>query len=658
MSLQLFEQLLMFHPITLFVGGEEPITASTFLEYFELAMSSGFLRSLLWMIAKGGPDKSHDPTEYEAVQFQGYQKEMRYASSQFNENPVFDYNEFIFDRMEMHILHPEYEQAAIRFADVLYRRVQQLRTVFPLYNKRKNVGQDTRIEYNTVTGHSSGYVTTFDLERFYSETGHQLGGPCELRSAWKFNDTKPRLYYAQGGGSYFASRYMKPFAVALMESWPSTQERNRRDPNFFLNNVLSDSDLVVVWDLTSFTTNLSEAKFFLEGMAQMWENKIGEHLQYPVLDLWEGSVIMRSIPEMIRQYNNEVNVFPEFSKHRMINKYHLDEEPLTGVQWNNGMLGVPGNIGIATTLHGIVAAALAGTSHVVSVGDDAIALVHETIEDQMLSDIQKIGELSLDKVSRMGPLESQEGHVRFLKRDLHLTQDDGLVFGEDLFQLPALSYLDGTIPPGRTEPINFDVHSRAKTVVISIGKYLWSLLEYRKTGISPQAAAYFKYMYKFFEIPVRGGVPGAIKIPESMIDSLETAYQFWIPSLQFQNYDPSLVDWTDYLLSVNSSEIVRIPRMDEIGIPRYKTYQGAIFESTSTRVLQVLEDFGFVKKEKIYEEFYGSQAITGSRLRAFLKGGRVLCLYTVLKDFPEWFSSSIEWGGESYVSQGSDNITI
>jgi hypothetical protein len=50
--------------------------------------------------------------------------------------------------------------------------------------------------------------TTCEAEEFYAEEGYLPDGPCEMRYAWKYNDLKPRVYYAQGLSAYKASRYV------------------------------------------------------------------------------------------------------------------------------------------------------------------------------------------------------------------------------------------------------------------------------------------------------------------------------------------------------------------------------------------------------------------------------------------------------------------
>jgi hypothetical protein len=50
--------------------------------------------------------------------------------------------------------------------------------------------------------------STLEAEQFYAENGYLPSGPCEMRLAWKFNDLKPRVYYAQGLSAYSSSRFV------------------------------------------------------------------------------------------------------------------------------------------------------------------------------------------------------------------------------------------------------------------------------------------------------------------------------------------------------------------------------------------------------------------------------------------------------------------
>jgi hypothetical protein len=77
----------------------------------------------------------------------------------------------------------------------------------------KTMGDDSTASLHMVLPHSYKTVrhrkyTTIDAEIFYAEHGYLPPGACEVRYAWKFNDLKPRIYYAQGLSAYISSRYI------------------------------------------------------------------------------------------------------------------------------------------------------------------------------------------------------------------------------------------------------------------------------------------------------------------------------------------------------------------------------------------------------------------------------------------------------------------
>jgi len=628
---------------------EETLQEQQLIEYFLLITRTKLHQSLAWMVLKSSRDFSHEDHS-ELIKQQGFEKEIAASQTLWSEEQIFSYSELFSSKASIGLPSDEYTEYAFRFIDVFYRRVQQLRTIIPQYNKRKNVGYHTKNIYETFAG-PVDYLTTFDLERFYAATGYRTPGPCELRSAWKLNDLKNRIYYAQGGEAYFASRFIKPIAVALMESISSSSMRHRKDPDMFLSHYDQNSLILVNWDLSSFTTKLSEAKFYLETIAALWEEKIGDHVMLPVLDTFEEAVVMLSIPEMLREYNKTVNDHPIFSVHRL--QDYLDEDDsLYRYQINNGMLGVPGNIGVACSLHAIIASKIAGHNHTVAIGDDAIALIPPDVEEDLLFNIESLGELSLEKVGRLPEREAEEVQVtRFLKRRLSRT-DDGLKLS-GLFVLPPIPFVDGKMPPGRTRPHNFTIIDRAMLVASQIGRILWDLRAYDVEFFDYKGLmSIFKAYYKAFEFPQRGAAPFRCRIPASKMDNPQKDYYpFWIPPIDDDLYDPTTTDWIDVIVQQSASEIIRIPLLSDGGIPQYRYEEGESFLSVSSRYLGFLEDWGYVKKETVYEEFYGVD-LPLSKVKDFLRRNKAVSnRYTVVSSFPQW-ARDILRGGVMYEILG------
>lgn len=269
--------------------------------------------------------------------------------------------------------------------------------------------------------------TTQGLEWAYSRTGNRLAGPTEMRLAWKWNDLKPRVYYARGPSQYYASRYVQEIFNELIDSLPIT---NRFFRFFHAGIRLDPDDNLFIYDYTSFTSSLEEVKTFIRALAIHCSGT-----SISILDTYHGIKTV-DLGELLMEYLDECNNFPEFD----INKWPeecVDEDTMR--RNSTGMLGVPGNITSCTLLHGIyLAMILESLLKGKCVGDDAIAATRAS-EGHFEKDIRGLGEVSMAKGAAW--LSSD----RFAEEDLtwnyvkrSLTRiDDRIVVG-DLLNFPTI----------------------------------------------------------------------------------------------------------------------------------------------------------------------------------------------------------------------------
>jgi len=73
------------------------------------------------------------------------------------------------------------------------------------------------------TGSPSEIKTMLDVEKCYHMIGDHPQGYTELRSVWRYNDLKPRCYYAMGPTHYQASKYIQPIFNSLVDLFPVSQ---------------------------------------------------------------------------------------------------------------------------------------------------------------------------------------------------------------------------------------------------------------------------------------------------------------------------------------------------------------------------------------------------------------------------------------------------
>lgn len=198
-------------------------------------------------------------------------------------------------------------------------------------------------------------VNCQDLERLYMETGIEIGGPVEVRSAWKYNDLKPRVYYARGGSTYFASRYIQAFFNHVIDFFPECHRLDRfTEPE---NSTLGHLDSSIIYDYASFTSTMEEIRNFVHALSIFYSD-----VTIICVDSRVGPVA-KNLGELLQEYNAVCNDHPEFDASR-----YMPE--LNQLYHTCGMLGVPGNIFSCTLLHGIHIRLIAGPGNSKTVGDD------------------------------------------------------------------------------------------------------------------------------------------------------------------------------------------------------------------------------------------------------------------------------------------------
>jgi hypothetical protein len=490
--------------------------------------------------------------------------------------------------------------------------------LFPYVNRTKNVSRETARLYNIHRLKPIAEVTTNDLEMLYFDTGIQVEGPCELRSSFKFNDTKPRVYYAQGGSGYFRSRFCKEIAVKMMESLHSTKELHRRRPTEYLNRGWLDWDepyTLMYWDLTSFTTRLGDLRFFLHSLIseirRMGDTKIS---------IWERTGVSRaSLCDILDEYNHSMCYHPEFSFERFI--HTAEDVTTTLMSRKGGLLGVPGNIGFSTALHGFVSEMISGQGQSVCVGDDAAAVgLPEYKQNSLVEHIQKIGLIPSDK---FGKITISNPRGRFLKRGLTIDQENGLILHEFLPSLPHIADILGINIPDRTQDLEVP-YFRAKKMVHAIARVLWEMFRYHDEVMDADIHVFNKFAlraYQEFNLPPSGCFSGQCSIKESN-GSLATI-QFVVPPLPLNKYDPRLIDWVDFAMQNHSTRYIQIPRLSEHPMKIPIDAFGQV-RCTGSPLLAFLEDHGLVTKTKDVEYVDLEVPSHHRRIRDFLTGNNRL----------------------------------
>jgi len=456
-----------------------------------------------------------------------------------------------------------------------------------------------------------------------------------MRSAWKFADLKPRIYYCVGGEMYFLSRYVRQIAIYLMNGIPSTRINRRKDMTTQLFPSMRH-DTVVAWDFSNFTTKLSELKYFLHDVFESLRIKYPD-LRITIVDSHLGPILVHP-SDLLEEYNQGCNVLASFSIARMIDQIaDLDLSDEEYHQQNSGMLGVHGNIGFSTANHGFVTCLECGIDRCVCVGDDALGVVREP--EQLIDHMQTLGDIAPEKFNIMVP--GDEGPIRFLKRGLYRYED---YFQFDyLLNLPHPIYIDGRVGYRTIEVPDFE--GCRYRVVTTIGALLWNIYD---RHVNTQDVMeddeikllriYLNSLYIAFKLPRSGFLPGA------NIDGKRLHYACPpIVSLLEHRFDPRKCDWLEYLFDNHLQDLYLINMYTEkSGIRRL--FAGETVYCGQNRLLTLLEDLEMVKTRPLSEMVTNLTSVNKRTIRITL--GRVhspnrvtLLEVFVIVDIPAVFDS-------------------
>lgn len=386
--------------------------------------------------------------------------------------------------------------------------ISRMGIILPQINGKRSVSRSTAtnfLESFEPPQPWSKEVLPRDLERRYADTGRIVGGYSELRQTWTFGDLKPRTYFAFGGQAYRASRFIRPVANELVNAFAETGFRSR----FSYNDVsLSPSRRLFTYDYKSFTTNLAEQKYFLYALAEYMRD-----VEVEVLDTRYGAERV-SVGEMIEEYTRVTTDMPEFTLQQLFEEE--DFQPY--IHLVGGFLGVYGNISTATSLHGMHASQICGSSTVSKcVGDDVLASGEresnnvQTFEET-IDAVQSLGDVEQSKVQ----IWEDDGMDRPMLEDTgwHYTKRPIDRIGNNiaiglLLEFPmygALSPIDDGVHDGSS-----DIQTRLKSAAIQVfnlvRKARESLLEDLQEEDIEFILQAIRPVYAYFGVPSHGLLP-------------------------------------------------------------------------------------------------------------------------------------------------------
>jgi hypothetical protein len=439
-------------------------------------------------------------------------------------------------------------------------------------------------------------IRTIDLLRFYKDTGVKVPGPMEIRCAWFFNDLKPRIYYTNGGDSFFNSLYITDIANLVCKFLPSTNP----DTRFEVTRVGSvrEDQILVTYDYSSFTSSLSELKYF---MFYLGYSLYG--VPVDVYDPFEG-VVTRDLGALIRDYNDFANHFCGFSVERFDG---LLTNPIFHMG-QSGALGIKGNIVFSTSVHGLSLAAITGNPDgECCVGDDALAaIMHNYIKLFMIC-VNNLGDINESKFNIIKPISSdilRHSSFKFLKRPLDLDSRNIPTLGIlDFFpDVASLLFPEGdNIHTSRDLP--FEV--QLKSFVTQLTRF-FTLQSRQKLSLADEVFMddeklvlnLFRQVYKQFGLPETGAAPGL-----QVLNPITQCY------FELRSFVPPIdtdviltTGWVELCFSRFGGSLFEVPYMTGHIPPPEEIHLGQeFFCSSDVKPLVVLRDLGYLESDHVLQ---------------------------------------------------------
>jgi len=467
----------------------------------------------------------------------------------------------------------------------------------------------------------SGGVTTQMLEKLYMETGIVIDGPVEVRTAWKYNDLRPRVYFAQGGDTFPISKFIQPIFNELADSLEFVHRKNRY---FAPLSELSREDLMIIYDYSTFTSMLEEVVSFVDWLARFFQGT-----PVFILDGKRGPIQV-DLGELLHDYNSQCNQYADFDFGKITDCLFGGEDFLFG--HTCGMLGIPGNIQSCTVLHGIHLAFIAQSIYRFRcVGDDAklyIRLEGIIAKQILLSQLRNIGEVAEEKLQDFEYDDEDDFETRawyYTKRPIMRYQNRIISF--PLMTFPTLDILLGIKESHRTTRIT-DLQSRQRRFC-SIWNRLLILLHYEQVHLdeSERSILYRFQVQAFRDLEITMKRPGIHK-------DLNLSVPLFLYPEQFgENVFQLFSEFYGY------TEEVEVPQLRHY-VEYPNGYVGEVWESGKTSIINYFERMRYIESELIYErvsrQLLGDQEF-GRRMLSY--NVTFQYRYTLVRSLPSWVFS-------------------
>jgi len=481
----------------------------------------------------------------------------------------------------------------------------------------KNMSRATRRDYENRFHDDLSDVPIFgqdDWERTYERTGVELGGCCEMRQRWPPGVMKPRTYFAMGGEAYRDCRFLQDFFSDLVNLFSPTHHISRLRPERLVVDPKDGTVRYYIYDLSSFTSNMSEQKYFMDELGNFFAG-----VEVTVMDERRGP-IAKDLGEMLEVYAKTCVRGPLLS----LERFNGDETSVP--HGMASLLGIFGNLMTCTTGHFFAISPLMDNFLSGNVaGDDGIIG-----EDAMNSLDTHLALCHIGAYSRDKCFAGDEDAPVCLKRPF--TQNIPICAIENAYIPPSLAKSHSYLVPWDVDP-RFQFYDREllspSERVGVVGK---DLLRYMSSGFD--AGMDMTGMHE-----VWNGYTRAVRSTTGIVIDLQGCDRpFWPASPIVLQYGihPAL-----HMLLYTRITEGPVFKHGEIGTDEQAIrYQGEEEELNSSKRLKLLERLGYVTLENIVLEAVDNEFRYEYWRKKLLKRpmGPDVYRVSVVKDIPDhWF---------------------
>lgn len=448
-------------------------------------------------------------------------------------------------------------------------------------------------------------ITPIDLERVYHQYGYKAPGPCEMRQKWYCSNLKPRTYYTQGGDAYHTAKYLAKPLVDLCDILPATNRKSRVVPGRI--TISNDSQDVIYYDLTSFTSNLHVHRNFMYMLARYCAGHIVQ-----ILDSYYG-VQDVDLGDLIYEYTDTNLCLPSYT---LPSKY---ADPSVEHYHNiAGFLGVYGNIASATFIHGITMAMLHDSFDESNIaGDDGLDVTQHV--DFTLTVVGLLGKVEDSKTFR-----ESEGCAIHLKRPIRRV-GNRLLQG-DLITWPSLEQGETDIDSRYPYLERLTKRERKDMIAGSVLAFLRKLENQQlSTEELDLVHHHVEYIYRKYGLPKAGCVP-----------QLEHNAMGFVPA-----YEKRYIGM-DPITNTIKRNYVNVARIPLRGVEEYDTgmLNEVTFRCNQTKLLRHLVVLGYLQQEKEDQLVFGYEGLQ-LLLKEYIAPDPIIYTYKVVRKLPNWTSDIV-----------------